>query len=88
MKYSSLPAQTGLHVMAMLFPLWGVAAPAALTLFIVLLLRLPAHISLVSSLGIIFALLCLILGSAFFAVVFDDDQIRVSKDGLAFPLRF
>lgn len=77
-----------MHALALLFPVWGVVAPAALTLFLVLLIRLPAHISLPLSLSIIFGLLAFILICAFYAVLYDDDQIRVSKEGISFPLKF
>jgi len=77
-----------MRTLALLFPAWGVVAPAALTLFLILLIRLPAHISLPVSLGIIFGLLALILLCAFYAVLYDDDQIHVSKEGISFPLKF
>jgi hypothetical protein len=88
MKYKSVSEELGLRFLAMFFPLWGVVAPAALILFMVLLLRLPAHISLVSSLGIILTLLAFIVLCAYCSIVLDDDQISINKNGLSFPLKF
>jgi hypothetical protein len=88
MKHSTPVEKVNMRALAMLFPVWGVIAPAALALFLILLIRLPAHISLLLSLEIIAGLLAFISLCAFYAVFYDDDQIRVSKDGISFPLKF
>ncbi|MBS1990812.1 MAG: serine/threonine protein kinase [Cyanobacteria bacterium SZAS LIN-3] len=88
MKYASAVEKANMHALALLFPIWGVVAPAALALFLLLLIRLPAHVSLALSLAIIAGLLAFILICTFYAVLYDDDQIKVSKEGIAFPLKF
>lgn len=88
MRYSTPPMRYLVRTLALLFPLWGVILPVALALFIFLLLRLPANIPLISSLSIICTFVFLSVGCLVVALISDDDKIRVSKDGLTFPLRF
>lgn len=88
MKYTNPQTRACMQSMALLFPIWGIALPALLALFIFVLLRLPSDLPLNSSLVIIFGLLFAIAISACAAVFFDDDEIRVSKSGLRFPLKF
>jgi hypothetical protein len=87
MKYTTRPIQVGMRAIALLFPFWGVLLPVLLITFIVLLLRLPANIPLASSLFIIATMLSGIVLCSFLALYLEDDLIRVSKEGLAFPLR-
>ncbi len=88
MKYNNAATSGTLHSLAILFPLWGIALPTMLVLFIVILLRLPADFPLALSLLFIVSLVLIIAGCTIGALLCDDDQIRVSKEGLAFPLRF
>lgn len=88
MKYSNSALKAGMRTLALLFPVWGIALPTTLVLFIVLLLKLPSNIPLLSSLVIILLLVAAIAVSALLAFICDDDEIRVSKDGLRFPVRF
>jgi len=87
MKYTTRPIQAGMRLIALLFPVWGIVLPVLLVLFIVILLRLPANIPLLSSLLIIASMLSGITVCSFLAFYLEDDLIRVSKEGLAFPLR-
>jgi hypothetical protein len=87
MKYTTRPIQVGMRLIALLFPIWGILLPILLVTFIVLILRLPANIPLASSLLIIASMLSGIALCSFLAVYLEDDLIRVSKEGLAFPLR-
>lgn len=80
------PAQRAcLYFMALLFPVWGLAVPGAVVLFIVLLLRLPSTISIGFALAFVFLLLCFSAFCAFITFLVEDDEIRVSKEGLSFP---
>lgn len=88
MKYSTPPMRAGIHILALLFPIWGIAIPTAIALFITLLLRLPANIPLGYSLALIAIMLGIVALCTICSLICDDDEIRVSKDGLAFPLRF
>lgn len=88
MKYTTRPMRAGIHALALSFPAWGILLPAALALFVILLLRLPANIPLGYSLALIAGMLTTIALCASAAIVCDDDEIRISKEGLSFPLRF
>lgn len=74
--------------MAVTFPVWGIALPSLLVMFIVILLRLPANFPVPLSLLAIAVMTAVIVLCAVVAVICDDDEIRVSKDGLCFPLKF
>lgn len=88
MKENDRGQQFGLTVTAFLFPIWGIAVPSALVLFVVLLLRLPSNVPLWSALIIISCMaLCTAIG-AICTFLFEDDTIRVSKEGLSFPLKY
>jgi hypothetical protein len=78
----------GVHFLAVLFPIWGILVPTLTVLFIVLLLRLPANVPLTYSLAFIGILIGISTVCALTALICDDNTIRVSKDGLSFPLRF
>ncbi|MBX9721946.1 MAG: serine/threonine protein kinase [Candidatus Obscuribacterales bacterium] len=83
------PAQkAGLLAMAVLFPIWGILSPGILILFALLLLRLPANVNLGYALILAFTLILItfICGVATFFL--EDKQIRVSKEGLCFPLTY
>jgi predicted Ser/Thr protein kinase len=87
MKYTNPATQNQMRFLAVCFPVWGIAAPVLLALFILLLLRLPANIPLAQSLAIIVGLTLFIAFSALAAFVCDDESIHVHKDGLEFPLK-
>jgi hypothetical protein len=74
--------------LALLFPLWGIAAPLTLTIFIILLLKLPANIPIAYALVLIAAMILGISLCTALALICDDDEIRVSKDGMRFPIKF
>jgi len=80
--------KAAVHVLALLFPLWGIAIPVTLVLFTVLLLRLPANIPIVYALVLIVLMVMVIASCTALALICDDDQIRVSKEGLRFPIKF
>jgi serine/threonine protein kinase len=88
MEYSTAPMKVGMHFFAILFPIWGVMIPTLTALFIVLLLRLPANFPLLYCLGLISLLVGVVAVSLFLSLLCDDDQIKVTKDGISFPLRF
>ena len=88
MAYTTPPMRIGINLLAILFPFWGILLPAALALFLVILLSLPANIPLTYSLVLIGSLLATTGICALVAFLCDDDEIRVSKAGLCFPLRF
>lgn len=88
LKHTNTATRASLHALALLFPLWGVALPTLLVLFLVILLRLPANLPLLSIIAIVFGLTSVIALATFFAVYCDDDEIRISKDGFSFPLKF
>jgi hypothetical protein len=88
MKYDTPVASGCMHVLAVLFPIWGIAMPITLLLFTWLLVALPANIALSYSAAIIAGLLAVMLASMLAAVVCDDNEIRVDKNGIVFPLRF
>jgi predicted Ser/Thr protein kinase len=88
MKENDWGQQFGLMLSAFLFPVWGVAVPSALVLFVILLLRLPSSVPLWSALIIMSCLaLCTAIG-AICTFICEDDTIRVSKEGLSFPLKY
>jgi len=74
--------------MALLFPLWGVAAPLTLVLFIFILLKLPANIPIPYALSLSVLMLLGIALCAAIAIICDDDTLRVNKDGIRFPVKF
>jgi len=74
--------------MALLFPIWGVAAPLTLVLFIFILLRLPANIPIPYALLLSVLMLLGIGLCATIAIICDDDTLRVNKDGIRFPVKF
>ena len=88
MTYTTRPARLGIHTLALLFPVWGILLPTMLALFILLLLRLPADIPLVYSLGLVGGMVSVFALCLSCALICDDDKIHVSKDGITFPLRF
>ena len=88
LKYTNAPTKAAVHVLALLFPLWGIATPLALVLFTVLLLRLPSNIPILYALVLIVVMVLIITSCTALALICDDDEIRVSKDGLRFPIRF
>lgn len=88
MKHTNAQTQVALHALALTFPFWGIALPSLLVLFIVILLRLPANFPVPLSLLVIASLTAVIALCTLIAVICDDDEIRVSKDGLCFPLKF
>jgi hypothetical protein len=81
-------SDAGFALMALTFPVWGLVCPATLILFVALLLRLPATVSITTALLIVFGLACCTALCAFLTAYFEDNQIRVSKHGLSFPLRY
>lgn len=78
----------GLFIMTALFPIWGLFLPATLLLFIVLLLRLPASVSLEYALAFIAGLALISISSALLTVFLEDSEIKASKAGLSFPLKY
>lgn len=88
MKYTNVASRVSLHILAVLFPLWGIALPTVLIMFVVLLLRLPANFPLAASVLLITTMTTAIAGCTIAALVCDDDTIRVSKEGVSFPLKF
>lgn len=87
-KHRSPAYKRAMHAFAVLFPIWGVILPIMLTLFVLLILRLPANLHWIYAIGIILALLGSIGICAFFALVCDDDCLRITHEGIQFPLRF
>ncbi|MBY0550259.1 MAG: protein kinase [Candidatus Obscuribacterales bacterium] len=88
MKHTNALTRSTVHAMAVTFPVWGIALPSLLVMFIVILLRLPANFPVPLSLLAIAVMTAVIVLCAVVAVICDDDEIRVSKDGLCFPLKF
>lgn len=83
------PAQAaGLLAMAVLFPLWGLAIPGGLILFIILLLSLPANVPIGLALAVVAGLALTSIICAVITFFLEDDQIRISKQGLSFPLSY
>jgi hypothetical protein len=80
--------RAAMHSFALFFPLWGVFLPVTLGLFVLLLLRLPANLHWFYALEIILGLAGTTALCAFLALVCDDDCLRVTQDGIQFPLRF
>jgi hypothetical protein len=88
MKYSTVPMKVGMHLCAISFPIWGIMIPTLTALFIILLLRLPANFPLLYCLGLISLLVGIVVISLIISLICDDDQIKVTKNGISFPLRF
>lgn len=88
MKYSTPPMKVGMHLCAVLFPIWGIMIPTMTALFIILLLRLPANLPLFYCVGLISILIGTVAIFLFCSLICDDDQIKVTRDGISFPLRF
>jgi serine/threonine protein kinase len=88
-KCKSVPAQVGLTAMGALMPFWALFIPFLLGQFIQLVLLNPqlalnpwlciAVMALLSSIPLMAVLL---------SAICEDDRILVSKEGLAFPLRY
>ncbi len=74
--------------MAVLFPLWGIVSPGILILFTLLLLRLPANVNLGYALVLAATLILITVVCAALTFFLEDKQIRVSKEGLCFPLTY
>jgi serine/threonine-protein kinase len=75
-------------VLGALFPVWAIVFPIWFSLLALLLLKIPGALPPLTAgimLGILFFVPLLALVSTAFA---EDDQILISKDGLAFPLLF
>lgn len=77
-----------MHWLALAFPLWGVLVPTTLSLFVLLLLRLPANLHWTLVIGIIVGLAGTTALCSLLALICDDDVFRISQDGIQFPLRF
>lgn len=80
--------RAAMHLLAVLFPVWAVLVPITLALFVLLLLRLPANLNWLYALEIIFALAGTTALCAISALICDDDCLRITQDGIQFPLRF
>lgn len=79
---------SAMHLLAVLFPFWGIFLPLTLGLFVLLLLRLPANLHWLYALEIILGLGGTTAICAFFALICDDDCFRVTQDDIRLPLRF
>jgi len=88
MRYETPASRSAMHVLALLFPIWGVATPVAIVLFLIVLLRLPANMPAWYGLTILAGMFLFAAGCLIAALLCDDNLIRVNKDGLVFPLRF
>lgn len=75
-------------MLTLLFPIWGIAVPGTLLLFIVLVLKLPASIPLESALALIGILTLISLAGAGLTFFLEDSEIRLSKEGFSFPPRY
>ncbi|MBX9690383.1 MAG: serine/threonine protein kinase [Candidatus Obscuribacterales bacterium] len=80
--------KAGLAIMMLLFPVWGLAIPGIVVLYIVLLLKLPANVNIAAALGFLACLSLITMGSGLLAFLFEDKLIRISKQGLCFPLAY
>jgi len=90
LKYDSAPAKIGLFFSSMALPLWGIAAPLALVLFILLdigtLIAHDATGETVKYLGYTFgAAIFFVLGVVITGIL-KDNALRVSREGLTIPL--
>jgi len=88
LKYQPARSRAAMHALAMLFPIWGVATPTAIVLFLILLLRLPANMPPLYGLVILSGMLAFFAACLLASLFCDDDLIRINKDGFVFPLRF
>ncbi|HEY9716626.1 MAG TPA: serine/threonine-protein kinase [Trichormus sp.] len=82
--YRARPARVGLFVMMGLMPIWAIAAPFCLGMFLALLLQ--HSVAFVTAV----AVLCILVGVPFVSIMLaaycEDDRIMISREGIGFPL--
>lgn len=72
--------------MGALMPVWSMAVPFCLGLFLALLYKSPEQVSTVAAIAVLAVLFSFIVLSVLASAVCEDDQLLVSKEGLSFPL--
>jgi tRNA A-37 threonylcarbamoyl transferase component Bud32 len=86
LRYKTLPTTVGFSVMCVLAPVWALAAPVTLGLFLGHAIRYPATLSSPSALLVFPILFAIIFLGILLTAITEDDRIYISKDGIAFPL--
>ncbi|HEY9785060.1 MAG TPA: serine/threonine-protein kinase [Candidatus Obscuribacterales bacterium] len=85
-SYRNTPARVGVWVMGALMPLWAIAIPFCLGLFLALLYRQGSEVPAIACALVLFVLVSIPVISLLISAVCEDDQLLVSKEGLSFPL--
>lgn len=82
--YKSRPARVGLYLMMGLMPIWAIAAPFCLGMFMALLLQ--HSVAFVPAAAVLCTLVGVPLISILLAAYCEDDRIMISREGIGFPL--
>lgn len=87
-RYRTTASSLGLTTMGVLFPFWALIIPFCFGLFLALIIQMPDKLPPLVTLSVFASLFAIPAACVLITALFEDDVLQISKEGIAFPIRF